>query len=73
MPQLRFSVTDEAAAYLRWLARNILFEKSEHDAARHLMMYRLEETRRQYRRDEPGPEDLAIPESPKEDTGPGQK
>ena len=73
MPQISCSVTDEAAAYLRWLARNILFERSEHLAARHLMMHRLEETRRQYRRDEPGPDDLAIPESPKEDTDPIQK
>ena len=56
MPQISFSVTDEAAAYLRWLARNILFEKTENLAARHLMMYRLEEMRRQFRRDEPGPD-----------------
>jgi len=70
MPQISFSVTDEAAAYLRWLARNILFERSEHTAARHLMMRSLEETRRQFRRDEPSSDDLTVPESPKEDTVP---
>ena len=73
MPQIKFTVTDEAAAYLKWLARNILFEKSEDGAARHLMMHRLEETRRQYRREEPGPDDLVIAESPKEDAGSDEK
>lgn len=68
MPQIRFSVTHEAAAYLRWVARNILFEKSENDAARHLMMYRLEQIRHEHRRDEPGPEDLATFPSPTEET-----
>ncbi len=63
MPQIKFSVTKEAVAYLRWLARNILFESSEHQAARHLMMHRLEQTRRKYRQDEPSPDDLAVPES----------
>ena len=63
MPQIRFTVSDAAIAYLRWLARNILFEKSEHDAARHLMMHRLEKTRRQHRRDEPSPDDLVVAES----------
>ncbi|MCH7794378.1 MAG: hypothetical protein IH900_04460 [Proteobacteria bacterium] len=73
MPQIKFSVTNEAAAYLRWFARNILFESSENQAARHLMMTRLEETRRQYRRDEPGPDDLAVSESAKEDKDLGQE
>ena len=68
MPQIKFSVTKEAVAYLRWLARNILFESSEHQAARHLMMQRLEQTRREHRRDEPSPEDLAIPESSDDET-----
>ncbi len=72
MPQIKFSVTNEAAAYLRWYARNILFESSENQAARHLMMVRLEEVRRQYRRDEPSPNDLAATEPSKEDTEPDQ-
>jgi hypothetical protein len=58
MPQIKFSVTDEAVAYLRWFARNVLFEKSENDAARYLMMKQLEKTRRMHRKDEPSPEDL---------------
>lgn len=57
--QIKFTVTDHAAAYLRWLAKNILFEATEHDAARHLMMTKLEEQRRLYRRDEPSQDDLA--------------
>ncbi len=57
--QIKFTVTKEAAAYLRWVAKNILFESSEHTAARHLMMTKLEETRRTNRKNEPGPEDLA--------------
>ena len=61
--QLKFSVTDEAAAYLRWLARHVLLLKSEHDAAKHLMETRLEEIRRQHRHDEPMPGELALPES----------
>lgn len=59
MPQIRFTVTGKAAAYLRWLAKNVLFEGSENDAARHLMMVQLEKTRREHRKDEPAPEDLA--------------
>lgn len=63
--QIRFTVSDEAAAYLRWVARNILFEKSEHEAARAFMMHRLEEVRRQHRRDEPAAEDLMpLPPEP---------
>ena len=58
MPQIKFTVTEEAAAYLRWLARNVLFEKTENDAARHLMMVQIEKTRREHRKDEPSPEDL---------------
>ena len=33
MPVIKFTVTDEAAAYLRWFARNVLFESN--DLARH--------------------------------------
>ncbi len=68
MPQIQFTVTEEAAAYLRWYGREILFEKSENLAARHLMMHRLEEIRRQHRRDEPSPADLATPESTEQGT-----
>lgn len=61
---IKFTVTKEAAAYLRWFARNIVLEETEHDAARHLMMKQLEETRRAHRKEEPNPEDLApVPSS----------
>ena len=71
MPQVQFTITEEAAAYLRWYSRNILFEKSDNAnaAARHLMLSRLEQMRREKRRDEPGPDDLAVPESTSEGEG----
>ena len=52
--QLKFTVSNEARAYLRWYARNILFEETEDLAARHLMMRGLEIMRREYRGSEPG-------------------
>ncbi len=63
MGQICFSVSGEAEAYLKWYARNILFEKTEALAARHLMMHRLEEIRRERHPNDPAPEDLAVPES----------
>jgi len=72
MPQIRFTITDEAVAYLRWLARNVLFEKTEHDAARHLMMSRLEQTRRKHRKDEPSPDDLAVTPTSDEESATGE-
>ena len=65
LAQIQFTITEEAAAYLRWYARNILFEKSDNAnaAARHLMMKQLEQLRRENRRNEPNPDDLAVPES----------
>lgn len=56
--QVKFTISEQAAAYLRWFAKNILFESTEHDAARHLMMAKLEEIRRLYRKEEPSLEDL---------------
>jgi hypothetical protein len=65
MTQLKFTVSPEAIAYLRWYAKNILLEKTADDAARHLMMKQLEETRRAYRKDDPTPDDLtpSLPSS----------
>jgi hypothetical protein len=60
--QVKFTVTAEAVAFLRWYARNILFEDSAHDAARHLMMRQLERIRRAHRKEDPTPEDLATTE-----------
>lgn len=58
--QIKFTVTDEAARYLHWFARNIIFEKTAHDGARHMMMIQLEKARRKYRREDPAPENLAA-------------
>jgi hypothetical protein len=71
--QIKFTVTAEAVAYLRWFARNILFEGSEHDAARHLMMRQLEETRRKHRKEEPSTDDLASMRPTDEGDGGGEK
>lgn len=59
--QIKFTITVESAAYLRWFAKNILLEDNEHDAARHLMLKQLEKTRRTYRKEEPDPKDLPPP------------
>lgn len=56
--QIKFTVTKEAAAYLRWFAKNVLIEEDEHDAARHLMMKELEKTRRAHRGDDPALADI---------------
>ena len=65
MPQIQFTVTEEAAAYLRWYARTILFEKADNGnaAARHLMMARLEQIRRDRNPSEPSTQDLAVPDT----------
>jgi hypothetical protein len=62
--QIKFTVTKETAAYLRWFARHILFEDGHDAAARHLMMKQLERTRRKYRRDESNPTDVLAAPSP---------
>ncbi|WP_375551153.1 hypothetical protein [Rhodophyticola porphyridii] len=56
--QITFTVTLEAAAYLRWLADNVLFEKSESLAAKHLMMDGLTRSRRKNMAEEPGVDHL---------------
>jgi len=53
MPQIKFSVSKELCAYLRWFAEDILSEASEHPAAKHLMMQGLEHSRRKHRENEP--------------------
>jgi hypothetical protein len=56
--QIKFTVPDATIAYLRWLAKNILFEDDENGAARHLMMKQLEETRRNNRSSEPTADEI---------------
>lgn len=56
--QIKFTISKDAAAYLRWYARNILMEETEDDAARFLMMKQLEKVRRAHRKDDPAAADL---------------
>ena len=67
MATIKFTVTEEAEAYLLWYARNIIFEDTASLAARHMMMTRLEQVRHQRRPQEPAPEDLK-PVPPAEST-----
>lgn len=61
--QIKFTVSKEAAAYLRWYAKNILMEETEDDAARHMMMKQLEKMRRAHRKEDPQAADLmSVPE-----------
>jgi hypothetical protein len=56
--QVKFTLTRETIAYLRWFARTILLETNEHDAAKHLMMKQLEATRRAHKNEEPAVDEL---------------
>ena len=53
MSTIKFTVDGRAAAYLRWLSRNIVLEKSVDLVARHLVMQQIERLRRKYHRGEP--------------------
>jgi len=64
--RISFTVTKEAAAYLRWFARTILLEEDENDGARHLMLVQLEAMRRAHRDSDPSLSDLpAVSEANK--------
>lgn len=60
MPDIKFTVSEQAEAYLEWMAREILFVKTANAAAKHLMMCQLEQVRRTYRKHEPTPGDLGV-------------
>ena len=64
--QIKFTIDERAVAYLQWLAKNVLFVKSEHDAARHLMFSHLEQIRREHYQMEPNASDL-VSVTPDED------
>lgn len=53
MAEIAFTVTDRTAAYLRWLSRNIIPERTESQVARHLMMTAIEKMRREHGPPEP--------------------
>lgn len=58
VPQIRFTVSKEAAGYLKWLSDNVLFSGSIDQAARHLMLSRMEQVRRESRIQEPSGHDI---------------
>ena len=55
---VKFTVSTRTAAYLRWLADNVLLVKSPHEAAHHLMRLSLAEMRRGGALSEPSGADL---------------
>tara|TARA_R110002051_G_scaffold112802_1_gene185490 strand:- start:808 stop:1032 length:225 start_codon:yes stop_codon:yes gene_type:complete len=59
--EIKFSVSDQAEAYLDWMAREVLFVKTPSAAAKHLMMSQLEHVRRTHRHTEPSSADLGVP------------
>ena len=66
--QISFTVTDETAAYLRWL-RTVIPERTEDLVARHLLMRQVEEMRRKYGPTEPNSlSEIPSAESPTEET-----
>jgi hypothetical protein len=56
--QIKFTLSQEAVTYLRWYAKNILLESTEDEAARHLVMKQIELLRREFRKEDPSPQDL---------------
>lgn len=52
-PQTKFVLTEEARCYLRWLAKEVLLVKTEHEAAKHLLLQRIEMMRRENKGAEP--------------------
>ena len=56
--QTKFVLSDDARWYLRWLAKDVLFLKSEHDPAKYLVTRQMEQLRRENRGTEPLVADL---------------
>jgi hypothetical protein len=55
---VKFTLSPDAAAYLQWLAKNVVPEETPDLVARHLVMKQIEEMRRTHRKDEPPLSDL---------------
>ena len=53
MAQVRFTVSDEAAAYLRWLGDEIVLEKTIDSVAKHILMQAISDIRRENKDREP--------------------
>lgn len=63
---IKFTISQEAAAYLQWLAKNVIPEETPDLVARHLVMRQIEKMRREHRKDEPGLPDLPpVPDEKK--------
>jgi len=50
---IKFTVSQETAAYLQWLAKNIVPEDTVDAVARHLVMQQIDGMRRANRKEEP--------------------
>ncbi len=53
MADISYRISERTAAYLRWLSRNVIPEKTESLVARHLMMSAIEQMRREHGPPEP--------------------
>jgi hypothetical protein len=60
---VKFTLSKEAVAYLRWYAKTVLLEETAEDAARHLLLKQIEAIRREHRKDDPDPGTLPTEES----------
>ncbi len=52
-PQTKFTLTEDARCYLRWLAKEVLLVKSGNEAAKVLLLRQIEAMRREYKGSEP--------------------
>jgi hypothetical protein len=52
---IKFTLSQDAAAYLQWLAKNIVPEETPDLVARHLVMKQIEKMRRAHHRKEEPP------------------
>ena len=62
---VKFTVSQDAAAYLQWLAKNVVPEETPDLVARHLVMKQIEQMRRDHRKEEPSLGDLPPAEEEK--------
>ena len=51
--QVKFTLTDDARSYLKWLGGEVLFLKTEHEVAKYLVTRQIELLRRENRGSDP--------------------
>ena len=56
--QVKFTLTDDARGYLRWLGAEVLFLKTEHDVAKYLVTRQIEILRRENKGRDPSTADI---------------